>query len=260
MSTDKLQKNNATARRTEWWHDFFPVFRPVFSIVSQKTTNAQVGYIAKKLGLKPGRKFLDCPCGIGRISIPLARKGIWVTGVDITQSYLDELAQKAKRLRLKIDVVYADMRRINFDSEFDAAGNLWTSFGYFEKESDNLLALKKMFRALKPGGKFLLHLMNRDWIIKHYTPNAWYKAGDQLVLEERRFDYDRSTNICTWRFMKDGQESVHTFGLRLYSCHELLAMMQKIGFIDTAAYGSMDDDPVTSGSQMMFLIGTKPGK
>ena len=85
---------------TEWWHEFFPAFRPLFGVVSQKNTNAQVRYIIRKMNLKPGRKFLDCPCGIGRIALPLARKGVRVTGVDITPSYLEELESRAKRAGL----------------------------------------------------------------------------------------------------------------------------------------------------------------
>jgi cyclopropane fatty-acyl-phospholipid synthase-like methyltransferase len=115
------------AKDSGWWDDFFPVFRPFFGLVSQKETNAQARYIIKKLNLKPGKKFLDCPCGFGRICFPLAKNGIRVTGVDITSSYLDELSKRAKRRGLKINPVHADMRRINYDSEFDAAGNLWTS-------------------------------------------------------------------------------------------------------------------------------------
>jgi cyclopropane fatty-acyl-phospholipid synthase-like methyltransferase len=47
-----------------WWDDFFPTFRPVFDIIPVKNTNAQVRFIIRKLGLKPGMQFLDCPCGI----------------------------------------------------------------------------------------------------------------------------------------------------------------------------------------------------
>jgi len=92
-------KNNS-----EWWHDFFPAFRSIFGTVQPKTTNAEVRYLIKKLNLKPGKKFLDCPCGIGRIALPLARKGIRVTGVDIIPSYLDEVESKARRRGLKLDL------------------------------------------------------------------------------------------------------------------------------------------------------------
>ena len=241
-----------------WWDDFFPAFRPFFGLVSQRETNAQVRYIMKKLNLRPGKKFLDCACGIGRISLPLAKKGVRVTGVDITQSYLDELSKKAKRRGLKINVARADMRRINYDSEFDAVANLWGSFGYFEKESDNLLVLKKMYRALKPGGKFMLHVINRDWIIVNYTTRGWYEIAGKKSLEERHFDYRTSINYGTWYFIKNDKEQIFDVQMRLYSFHELIAMFESAGFTDIEGYGSIKDEPISRDKQMIFIIGTKP--
>jgi ubiquinone/menaquinone biosynthesis C-methylase UbiE len=246
------------AKDSGWWDDFFPVFRPFFGLVSQKETNAQARYIIKKLNLKPGKKFLDCPCGFGRICFPLAKNGIRVTGVDITSSYLDELSKRAKRRGLKINPVHADMRRINYDSEFDAAGNLWTSFGYFEKESDNLLVLKKMFSALKPGGKFMLHVINRDWVIAHYQPRGWQEIAGVKSMEERYFDYRSSINYGTWHFIKDGKEKSIDVPIRMYSFHELIAMFKSVGFVDIEGYGSEKDEPISRDKLMMYIIGTKP--
>ena len=241
-----------------WWDEFFPAARPVFGFVPQKMTNAQVRFIVKKMNLKPGSKFLDCPCGIGRIALPLAKAGIKVTGVDITESYLTELSGKAKKRGFKIDLHHGDMRRIKFNSEFDAGGNLWTSFGYFEKESDNLLALKKMYKALKPGGKFLLHVINRDWIIANFSANGWCDAGKTRILEQRGFDYARSISTSTWTLIRDGQESIHDTAIRMYSYHELIAMFERIGFVDIEGYGSVKEEPISRDHRMMFIFGSRP--
>ena len=48
-----------------WWDEFFPAFRPLFGILPQRMTNAEVRFILSMMNLKPGSKFLDCPCGIG---------------------------------------------------------------------------------------------------------------------------------------------------------------------------------------------------
>ncbi len=241
-----------------WWDGFFPEFRPFFGLLTQKETNAHVRYVINKLNLRPGKKFLDCPCGIGRISLPMANKGIKVTGVDITQSYLDELSKKAKRSGLRVEVVQADMRRINFDAKFDACGNLWTSFGYFEKESDNIQVLKKMYRALKPGGKFMLHVINRDWIMANYQPRGWQQIGNVKSLEERYFDYRTSINYGTWHFIKDGKEKSFETSIRMYSFHELVSILTSIGFTNIEGYGSTKDESIGSDKMMMFIIGTKP--
>jgi len=246
------------AKDSGWWDDFFSEFRPFFGMISRKATNAHVRYFMEKLNLKQGKKFLDCPCGIGRVGLPMAGKGIKVTGVDITQSYLDEFRAEARHKGLKVDLYRADMRRINFDSKFDAAGNLWTSFGYFEKESDNLLTLKKMYQALKPGGKFMLHVINRDWIMANYQPHDWEESDGVKSLEERHFDYHTSINRGTWHFIKDGKERSCEVSIRMYSYHEMIAMFEKAGFREIEGYGSTKNEPVTRERMMMFVIGTKP--
>ncbi len=252
------------ARDRGWWDDFFEPFRPVFGIVDRRTTTAQVRYLIDKLGLKPGRKFLDCPCGIGRISIPLARKGIKVTGVDITQSYLDELAQKAKRAGLKIPVQRSDMRRITYDREFHAAGNLWTSFGLFEQESDNILVIRRLFRALKPGGKCVLQLINRDWVLANYQKESWLsiknRRGREVgrVLQSNTFDYRTSISHSSWIFQQEGKEIVRDAMIRMYSFHELVAMFKKVGFVDIEGYGTIKDEPISREQRMMWVFGTRP--
>ena len=242
----------------EWWHDFFPAFRAVFGVVPARTSAMQVRYLMKKLKLKSGSTFLDCPCGIGRISIPLAKKGIKVTGIDIVPSYLEELATKAKRGKLNINLVEADMRRIDFKEKFEAAGNLWTSFGYFEKESDNRLVLKKVFRALKPGGRFMLHMINRDWVITNFQKTDWMEIDGIKLLEDRSFDYQKSFSHERWHFVKDGREISYDTRIRMYSFHELFAMFESVGFRGVEGYSSEKDEPITRSSRMMWITGRKP--
>jgi SAM-dependent methyltransferase len=246
------------SKKDEWWHEFFPEFRPLFGDLDKGQTGGQVRYLIKKLGLKAGKSFLDCPCGYGRISLPLARAGVKVTGVDITPSYVRELEERAKRSGLPIRAVRSDMRRIRFGNEFDAGGNLGTSFGYFEKESDNLLVLKKMYLALKPGGKFMLHVVNRDWIMAHYNPRAWMESSGVKALQERHFEYETSINRGVWTFIRGEQEKQIRADIRMYAYHELIAMFKAVGFMNVEGYGSTKDEPISRDCVMMFVVGTKP--
>jgi len=245
-------------RDSGWWNDIYPSFRPFFDTVPARVTHAEVRYFVKKLGLKPGTRFLDCPCGIGRIGLPLARKGVRVTGVDIMRSFLDEFGDKAQRRHLSVKLVHSDMRRISFDRQFDAAGNLWTSFGYFAKESDNLLVLKKMYQALKPGGKFALYVINRDWIMVNYQSRFWSKLKGGVILEERDFDYRTSTSSSVWHFDVGGKKQSFDVDIRMYSFHELVTMFESVGFVDIEGFGSINDDPISRDSRVMFVFGTRP--
>jgi SAM-dependent methyltransferase len=253
----KISGQKHVDRSEEWWHEFYPLFHPLFGLIPQRTTQAEVRHFIKKLGLKKGMSFLDCPCGIGRVSIPMAELGIRVTGVDIVPSFLDELREKAGKKNLTIPTYHNDMRRVNFKNEFDAAGNLWTSFGFFS-DADNLLVIKKMYQALKPGGKFLLHVINRDWLLRHYQPNDWHETGDIRSLESRKFDFETSINRSVFTQIRDGEERQVRSDIRMYSYHELHAMFRKVGFVDIEGYGTMKSEPINLDSRMIFILGTKP--
>jgi cyclopropane fatty-acyl-phospholipid synthase-like methyltransferase len=247
------------AKVTDWWDaDFFKAFRPMFGQIAARSTNAQVHYLIKKLNLKPGKSFLDCPCGIGRVAIPLAKKGVQVTGVDLTQSYIEELDKRTKRAKLKIKTFVNDMRKINFDSRFDAAGNLWTSLGFFAKEADDLLTLKKMFKALKPGGKFVLHIINRDWLMLNFQAHGWQDLGKTRLIESRKFDYRTSRTYSKWIYIRDGEEQTFDVSLRMYSFHELVTMFEAAGFVDIEGFGGIKDEPISRDQRMMWVFGTKP--
>jgi SAM-dependent methyltransferase len=190
----------------------------------------------------------------------MAKKGIKVVGTDLCQEYLDELDAKAKRAGLRIQTIHADMRKIEFKNRFDAAGNLWTSFGYFESERDNLLLLKKLYRALKPGGRFCLHVINRDWIIAHYSDTDWQDLQGMLYTEKRKFDFTTSINRGVWTFYKDGKSTSHHVDIRMYSYHELIAMFKQVGFVDIEGFSSADDAPITQHTMMIWVFGVKPRK
>ncbi len=240
-----------------WWETFFDPFRAAFDMFTPKVNNAQTRYFIKRLQLKPGHKFLDCPCGVGRIAVPMARLGIKVTGVDVTRAYLDELDKLAAAKKLPIKTICKDMRRINFKNEFDAAANIWTSFGFFEKEEDNFLVLKKAHQALKPGGRFLLHVVNRDFVVRHFRPTDWFKVGDTILMEDRTFDFETSTMREDWTIIKDGQESHYKTDIRAYAYHEILAMFERARFVNIEGTGSLKDEPISPDRQMMIVTGTK---
>ena len=242
----------------DWWTAFFAEFRPAFTMIKPQTTASEVRYAIRALKLKAGSRLLDCPCGIGRHAIPFARRGIRVTGVDITKQYLDELDEKARRLKLPIRTHRADMRHLRFANQFDAAANLWTSLGYFESESDNLRVVRGLFRALRPGGRVLIHLINRDWILYHFTPSEWYDFGGVRVLEQRVFDFETSIMRSMWQFERDHKIVRCPVQLRHYSYHEIVQMLTRAGFVDIHGDGSPRGGPIDRDARMMYITARKP--
>ena len=111
--------------------------------------------------LNPPRasKIIDIACGRGRHSVYLNKKGFDVTGVDLSESSID-YAKKFENKKLSFFL--HDMRKTTRVNYFNYAFNLFTSFGYFEMEKDNIDALQAMARSLKPNGVLVLDYLNSE--------------------------------------------------------------------------------------------------
>jgi 2-polyprenyl-3-methyl-5-hydroxy-6-metoxy-1,4-benzoquinol methylase len=102
-----------------------------------------------RLGLKPGMRILDVACGTGNQSIPAARTGAQVTGLDIATNLLEQAQARAAAENLKIKFIEGDAEALPFeDGEFDA---VITMFGaMFAPRPEKVAAEFK--RVCKPGG------------------------------------------------------------------------------------------------------------
>ena len=106
---------------------------------------------------KPENKILDLACGAGRHSIFLNNLGYNVTGVDLSPNSIKTASESSKE-RLNFDV--HDMREIYKENSFDFVLNMFTSFGYFESDEENVKMLNSVEKTLKPNGTFVLDFFN----------------------------------------------------------------------------------------------------
>lgn len=153
--------------------------------------------------LKPGKdsRFLDLACGKGRHSIYLNKKGYDVTGIDLSpESIAHALACENDTLHFYVQ----DMRkpfRINY---FDVVLNLFTSFGYFENQRDDLAVIDSVYKALKPNGIFVLDFLNvqkaianlveeESQLINGITFKISKKIEDDFIVKHIRFS-DKGKN------------------------------------------------------------------
>lgn len=142
-----------TVAAREHWHDFFGKDYLLFSevILNEERTRFEIGQLLSLLNLPEGASILDLGCGQGRISVPLALRGYQVTGIDASDTLLDEARRRALASRAEAVFKSLDMRELDFADEFDAVLNLGTAFGYLENEEENQDILHRVYRALKPG-------------------------------------------------------------------------------------------------------------
>ncbi len=143
-----------------FFRTFWPVIGP--AITAHRGGAAEdILPLLRRLKLPPGARILDVPCGFGRHSLLLARCGYRVTGVDISPELLARARRQAAAHSLPIAFRRGNMRRLSGLRGFDLLLNLFTSFGYFGDAGDRIV-LQGFYRALRPGGWLVMHLINRD--------------------------------------------------------------------------------------------------
>ena len=140
-----------------WYDEFFGGLyaRVLAGTFDEARSLKDARTVKRLLKLRKGARVLDIPCGMGRLTLPLARMGLIMTGVDLTGRYIKQARRHAKQESLDVGFRQDDMRKVDFDSTFDAAFNWFGSFGYFS-DADNLNVCRCMYKAVKPGGQFLV--------------------------------------------------------------------------------------------------------
>ncbi len=141
-----------------------------------------VNTIIKKLNPNPNYPVLDLACGKGRHSIAFAMKNFNVIGIDITERFINEAKNKAKKLNLKnITFLTGDIRNFNLNKQFGVILNAFTSFGYFDNIEDNIKVLNNVRKHLKQEGIFILDYLNRSQVLKAVAENPEMTFTEQGI-------------------------------------------------------------------------------
>ncbi|EPD82751.1 hypothetical protein HMPREF1207_03543 [Paenibacillus sp. HGH0039] len=244
-----------TVAAREHWHDFFGKDYLLFSevILNEERTRFEIGQLLSLLNLPEGASILDLGCGQGRISVPLALRGYQVTGIDASDTLLDEARRRALASRAEAVFKSLDMRELDFADEFDAVLNLGTAFGYLENEEENQDILHRVYRALKPGGQLIQETENRDFKLLYSAKKTWDMMNGCPVWSQREFDSvtGRWNEEMTW--FDNGELKSSRLNLRLYTAAELLHLHGNAGLDVKGIYGGFDLSPLTTSSPRMLL-------
>ncbi len=251
--------------KNNWFEDFFNKdYLMLYSrkgIFLTKQAKKETNFIIKVLNLSKNSKILDLACGHGRHTIRLAKKGYKLTGVDLSKTLLNSAKKFAKKEKVEARFIRNDMRKISFKNEFDAVINLFSSFGYFPQEKENLKVLKVINESLKPGGKFLLDLLNKDRFFKQLSisklKKIWWKSGNNYILEDISSSRNKKfVNYLTIISPKGKIRHAHAF-MRLFDLSEIKKHLEKIGFKILRIYGDYQGKKFTSLSPRLIILAQK---
>jgi ubiquinone/menaquinone biosynthesis C-methylase UbiE len=239
----------------ETWDAFFSDFylRAFADDERQEEAEAQALAAARLAGCPDGGDLLDVPCGFGRHSVPLARAGYRVVGVDRSEALLAEARRRARGERWP-KLVRADYRELPFaDGSFDAAVNLFSSLGYLGDAEDTKV-LAEIRRVLRPGARLVIEIMHRDLLVLRFQESDWRLLGEgRLLLEQRTFDAAAGVAQVTQTLIDRAGRDSRSYSVRVYSATELLAMLAAAGFADARCHGDLDGAPFTTGSRLVIV-------
>ncbi|MHC4342276.1 MAG: class I SAM-dependent methyltransferase [Planctomycetota bacterium] len=239
---------------SEWFEnlDFWDTMRPfLFEASRWERATDQVDGVVELLGLEEGARVLDLCSGPGRHSVELARRGFRVTAVDLNPAYLKELKSRSDA----IEAVECDMREFRREGEFDAALNLFSSFGYFQDPADDLKVMQNLHASLKKGGKLVLDMNGKETLARKFQPRHWDQLEDgSILLIEQKIHDGWSGNSLTWTLIRGTERKGFTLELRLYSGTEMARLMQKAGFEDVQLYGGFDGSPYDHEAKRLVAV------
>jgi SAM-dependent methyltransferase len=250
--------NNEWFNDDDFWEQYAPV---MFDKKRWDEVNAVADGITRFARLKTYQaaspSVLDLCCGFGRITLELARRGFCAVGVDITESYLQTAREDAAYEKLNIEFIREDVRSFKRPDTFDAAVNLYISFGYFDREEDDRLVARTAYDSLRKGGTFIIETLGKEIAVRDFIEADWFeRAGFTVLTQYAPVDsWERLQN--RWILIKDGARIERTFTQRLYAASELRQLLLETGFSSVELYGNWDEAPYDHRAETLIAVGRK---
>jgi SAM-dependent methyltransferase len=191
------------------------------------------------------RRVLDLACGPGRHTIPLAQKGLEVTGVDLSSFLLAKARENARAARVTPEFIKSDMRSFVRPNGFDAVLSLYTSFGYFENRHDDERVLTNMFASLRPGGMAVIDVIGKELLGQR--GDRIINVSDGSTCVQRIHVADEWTMLKSeWFIIRGDSARRYQLNHRIYS-----------GF-EVSLFGDFAGNEYGAQSRRLIAVGRKP--
>jgi SAM-dependent methyltransferase len=227
--------------------------------LTPERTAREAELIGRVLALEPGMAVLDLACGHGRIANVLAERGCRVVGLDATPGFLElarrEAAGLAERGIVAPEYVLGDMRHLPWTERFDRIVNWFTAYGYFDDEG-NRDVLREAQRVLKPGGKLLIELNNRDFVLRTFQQALVVERDGNYLIDQSRYDVPTGRMLTERTLVRDGRVRRMRFFTRMFTFPELRDWLLAAGFTSAEGFDERGE-PFALESRRMLIVATK---
>lgn len=207
------------------------------------------------------RSAVDLACGTGSVTALLAKKGIPVIGVDLSEEMLSVAQQKTQNLSPRPLFLHQDLSRLYLPRGVDLAVCALDSLDYITDPARCAAAIRRIYRCLNPGGIFIFDVN---------TPEKLQAMDGQVFLDEDenvycvwRGDFDKKSNICTYGmdlFQRQGKlwhRSSEEHREYAYSQEQLTGYLKSAGFMGIRVYGDRKFTAPEPGEQRIYFSARK---
>ncbi len=244
---------------TNWYETFFygvslDLWRKA---ISPKQTKAEADFLVKVLGCDKGSHLLDVPCGNGRLSLELARRGYRVTGVDIAEEFIEEARAAGASTTGGTPVpqfLLGDMRRIEGEAIYDGAYCFGNSFGFLEYAGMESF-LSGVARALRPGALFVIETgMAAESVILKFEAETSHQIDDILLTIKEQYLAEESCIDTEYVFEQNGKVESRMAKHWIYTVAEIRRVVERAGFEVRHIYGSLKFEPYALAADELFVV------
>lgn len=241
--------------KNEWFASWFDTkyYHTLYQHRDEKEAKIFIQKLIENLQIPKGEKVLDLACGKGRHSITLNELGYDVIGADLSSN---SIAIASKSSKPGLHFVVHDMRETIPNTSFSAVFNLFTSFGYFDKESDNLKVLESIHKMLEEKGLLIIDFMNITHVINKLTPEETKNINGIEFRISKKYD---GKHIFKEIKFEDNREKFHyTEKVQVLTFEIFEKLLSQTGFKILRTFGDIDLNPFDKiNSDRLIIIAQK---
>ncbi len=207
----------------------------------------------------PVRRILDLACGTGSITVPLARKGYEMTGIDLSSEMLALAQEKADAAHVRIRFSEQNIALFDAGRGYDAVICSFDGYNYLTKSADVVSSFARVYETLNDGGMFIFDVSTPYKYENVLADNAYVYEYDDLFLSWQNY-FNKKTGLCdfyltffiedgtAWRRMDEYQRQ------RRYPLPKLKKMAEQAGFTVLETVSELDFSPMEKTSERAFFI------
>ena len=227
------------------------------------TNLADLQFYKSWLPKNKNARILELCCGTGRLTLPIAKDGYDISGVDYTSTMLDQARAKASEEGLEVEFIEADIRNLELNKKYDLIFIPFNSIHHLYTNEDLFKAFKVVKNHLKEDGLFLLDCYNPNiqFIVegeKEQKEIAAYTTNDGReiwIKQVMRYENKTQINRIEWHYYINGEfDSIQNLDMRLFFPQELDAFLEWNGFNVIHKFGDFKEEAFNDESEKQIFV------